>query len=81
MKRQKWIVSVKGNGSTGSFELSVVREGHHGVESFGWFDGDKLLVTHNGGPCRWPVVPEIWDRLLKVAVEVAEELNRREYQA
>jgi hypothetical protein len=72
----KWIVGVKGAAGSESFEISVVRSDNaHGISSYGWFDASKLLVTHNGGPCHWPVTQRVWDGCLRLAQEIAGELN------
>ncbi len=61
------------------FEISVVRENNrHGIASYGWFDAQKLLVTHNGGPCSWPLTEQVWNKVIQVAHEVADELNAAE---
>ena len=73
----KWIVDVKGEANSSPFEISVLREDNaHGQRSYGWFGPDKLLISHNGGPCRDPVTPLVWQLLLGVATEVAYELNK-----
>ena len=75
----KWIVGVKGSPNTACFEIAVLRsENAHGSISYGWFDKNKLLITHNGGPCHWSVTKKVWDKLLIVAQEVADELNAEE---
>ncbi len=75
----KWIVNSKGKAGDRGFEISVVREDNkHGIASFGWFDENKLLITHNGGPCSWPLHTLVWDKSIKLAQEVADELNRQE---
>lgn len=72
----KWIVNVKGQANSSSFEISVVREDNsHGIKSYGWFDKNKLLISHNGGPCSWPLIPIVWDKMIELAKEVANELN------
>jgi hypothetical protein len=76
MSKGKWIVQVKGERCSDSFEISVVREDNeHGRKSYGCFDGDKLLITHNGGPCKWPLLSLVWDKQVSLAKEVAKELN------
>ncbi len=71
----KWIVESKG-GPGGTFEISVVRENNeHGIKSYGWFDDNKLLISHNGGPCPWSVTSRIWIGLMALASTVAKELN------
>lgn len=47
----------------------------HGQRSWGWFDENKLLVSHNGGPCDWPICPFVWDAHVKTANELCEGLN------
>lgn len=77
--RGKWTVNVKGAAEEVPFEISIVRANNrHGVASYGWFDDDKLLIAHNGGPCRWPLIPTVWNRMLILAKEVAAELNKKE---
>lgn len=72
----RWVPNVKGGPDKGSFEIAVLRESNeHGKRSYGWFDENKLLISHNGGPCHWPVTQAVWDKLMKVAQEVANELN------
>lgn len=75
----KWIVHTKGAAGEEGFEISVLREDNtHGQRSYGWFDKDKLLISHNGGPCDWPVIPLVWDMLVKVAEDVAKRMNEEE---
>lgn len=74
----KWIVNVKGKPNA-SFEISVLREdNHHGISSYGWFGEDKLYVSSCGGPCDNTVSPYVWDKLIQVAEEYAEQLNQLE---
>jgi hypothetical protein len=81
-----WVVEVKGKPMTSaasrarhSFEIAVLRDGNvHGKRSFGWFGSNKLLISHNGGPCDWGLVPPVWDRMVALAHEVADGLNRAE---
>jgi hypothetical protein len=78
----KWIVNIKGAADSTSFEISVLRENNaFGQDSFGWFDADKKLITHNGGPCRWPLTQKIWDKQVALAQEVADEMNAEEAAA
>lgn len=75
--RDPWKVHVFGAAESSSFEISVVRTSNtHGQRSYGWFGEAKLLISHNGGPCMWPVTKAVWTRLLRVAQETADELNR-----
>ena len=72
----KWIVDVKGAAGKRSFEISVLRDDNQlGKQSYGWFDKNKLLITHNGGPCEWPLTQKVWDKQIALAKEVANELN------
>lgn len=71
-----WMVHTKGSANQNSFEIAVVRDdNYHGIASYGWFDQDKLLISHNGGPCPWPVTQQVWDELMKVAERIAASLN------
>ncbi len=76
----KWKVQVHGEAGSKSFEISVINS--QAVDRvqihYGWFDERKLLITHNGGPCSWPLKPIVWDRMIKLAQEVADELNGKE---
>ena len=75
----KWEVQIKGTRCTGSFEITVIREDYrHGHRSWGWINENKLLISHNGGPCQWPLTPKVWDKMVALAYEVAEELNIEE---
>ena len=72
----KWIVNIKGEANSECFEISVLREDNrHGISSYGWFNESKLLISHNGGPCSWPLIDKVWDKMVKLADEVATELN------
>lgn len=76
MKKLQWNVNVKGAAGEESFEISVVRsDNEHGKISYGWFDERKLLISHNGGPCHWPLTQFVWDRLVAVAEETAAHMN------
>lgn len=75
----KWVVDVKGCAGSECFEISVLRDdNNHGKRSYGWFGDEKLLITHNGGPCHWPLKPIVWDKVVNIAQDVAEELNAAE---
>jgi hypothetical protein len=75
-KSNKWIVQVFGNPNGTSWEISVVRESNeHGRNDYGWFDENKLLVSHNGGPCHWGLAPGLGDKMIQIANELADELN------
>lgn len=76
----EWVVNIKGKANHASFEISVVRDDNeHGKRSYGWFGENKLLISHNGGPCSWPLTPLVWDKMVKAAHEVADELNAEDF--
>ncbi len=77
--KARWEVGTKGGPGKSHFEICVIRESsEHGKQSYGWFDDDKLLISHNGGPCRWPLTNKVWDKMILLAEEVAAELNQEE---
>ena len=72
----KWVVDVKGSAGKTPFEITVLRDNNeHGKLSYGWIGKDKLLITHNGGPCDWPLEPIVWNKAIKLAQDVADQLN------
>lgn len=75
-KRDEWLVQILGNPNAQSWEISVVRKSNkHGQESWGWFDKDKILISHNGGPCRWAMAPGMGDIMIELAKKYADFLN------
>lgn len=75
----KWEVVVFGERASDSWEISVVREDNvHGKMSCGCFNERKLLVSHNGGPCRWPICGFVYDEQMKIAKELCRRLNNGE---
>ena len=75
----KWVVDIKGKAESRSFEITVLRDDNeHGKRSYGWIDENKLLISHNGGPCQWGLTPIVWDKMVKLAQETADELNELE---
>lgn len=71
-----WEVQVKGEKCSDSWEISVVRsDNDHGKRSWGWFDDDKLLVSHDGGPCNWPICEFVWDAQIEIANQLCDKLN------
>jgi hypothetical protein len=71
-----WHVHTKGEPNKVPWEISVIKESYnHGHKSYGWFNERKLLISHNGGPCSETVSELVWNKLMKVAHEVADELN------
>lgn len=76
MSEAKWVAQTKGDINSGSFEISVVRtDNEHGKRSWGWFDENKLLISHNGGPCSWPLAPGLGPLMVTVAERYAMLLN------
>ena len=75
-----WEVQIKdARKSRQGFEITVIRQNNiHGHRSWGWIDANKLLISSSGGPCRDEVIPLVWDKLVKLAQEVADELNAKE---
>jgi len=74
-----WEICVKGKKGSKAFEISVVRKNNiHGHRSYGWFNDAKLLISHNGGPCTWPLTERVWDKMIVLAKEVVRELNEEE---
>jgi len=79
VEENKWIASVKGQCNSGSWEISVLRaDNEHGQRSYGWFDENKLLISHNGGPCHWPICGFVFEQQVIIANEVARRLNAGE---
>lgn len=75
-----WKVQIHGQAGEKSFEISVVnvaKAGRHQTDGYGWFDQNKLLISHNGGPCNWPLIPLVWEKMVKLAEQVAFEMNER----
>jgi hypothetical protein len=71
-----WRVDVKGKAGDTSWEISVLRSSNvHGMRSYGWFGDDKLLVSHNGGPCRWPINEFVWSGQILIANALCDKLN------
>ena len=74
-----WEVQIFGKPCGESWEITVIRQNNqHGHKSWGWIDENKLLISHNGGPCHWPLIRPVWDRMIQVAHEVCQELNAAE---
>ena len=72
----RWEVNTKGGPNSSHFEISVIREDYkHGHSSYGWFDDNKLLVSHNGGPCMDAVTRRIWNGLVDLAEQTAIDMN------
>lgn len=79
MSDKKWKVQVFGERDSISWEISVVYVDDGQVQtSWGWFNSEKLLISHNGGPCRWKIPGYAFDQQLIIAEEVARRLNNGE---
>ena len=79
--KAKWIVHIKDERSNDCFEITVLREDNeHGIESYGWIDEDKLLISSSGGASEDLVTEKVWEKLVRVACEVARELNQEEFE-
>ena len=71
-----WKVQIKGERGSKCWEISVVREDNDfGKSSYGWFGDNKLLVSHNGGPCGWTICGFVWDKQIEIANELCQRLN------
>lgn len=76
METMDWIVHTKGGPDQSSWEIAVVRASDaHGQASYGWFGATKMLIGSSGGPSRTAVPEMVWSRLMRVAEEVAAEMN------
>lgn len=76
MKNPQWKVQIKGERCSNYWEISVVRADNElGKRSWGWFNDKKLLVSHNGGPCHWPICGFVWDRQVAIAEDLCAQLN------
>lgn len=72
----RWIVNVKGAAGEKNCEISVVLSNNkHGISSCGWPDRRNKIIIYGTGynVVLWPCV---FNRLVGVAQEVAEHLNR-----
>jgi len=77
----EWKVQVFGERCSSSWEISVIRiDNEHGQRSWGWFNSTKLLVSHNGGPCSWPIIDFVWDQQIRIAEELCAKLNSDEIE-
>ena len=74
-----WEVHTKGGHSTDSYEICVIRKSDkHGKASYGWHGKTKIHISDSGGPCRNRAEKLVWKKLVRVAQEVADELNAQE---
>lgn len=75
-----WIVEVKGEKCSKSWEISVIHKDYKlGFESWGRFNDHKFLISHNGGPCDWPICEFVWDEHMKTAMNLCGMLNKAAY--
>ena len=75
----KWETQSKGDPNGNSWEISVIRSDYeHGHQSWGWFDKNKLLISHNGGPCSWPLAPGLGPLMEELAKRYCDMLNNGE---
>lgn len=82
MESHYWIAQTFGDPNGDTWEISVVRsDNEHGQKSWGWFDKRKLLISHNGGPCPWPLAPGLGPKLVEVAEAYAKHLNEHRHLA
>ena len=74
-----WVVDVKGKPDGDTWEIAVIRESDSfGLQSWGWFSKDKLLVSHSGGPWNWPLAPGLGSVMVQIAKDYAAKLNAEE---
>lgn len=75
----KWVVDIKGNFSAGAYEITVLRENSkRGRAVFGLIGKNKHMVASSTTPRYWPLTKVVWDKLVTLAQEVADELNDKE---
>lgn len=78
MNRDSWKVQIKGDKCGRSFEICVVRESNeHGLHSWGWFDENKLLISHSGTH-QVTLTEKVWNEMVALAKDIAIELNAEE---
>jgi len=76
----KWVVNIKGNVES-HFEVSILRDDNEfGKRSYGWFGDNKLVVISRTYGIIFgitsPLIRQIvWDKSVKFAQELADELN------
>ena len=79
MSEDAWQPHTKGGPTTDSYEICVIRKSDkHGKASYGWYGKTKMHISSSGGPCHERVSKSVWDKLVRVAHEVADELNAEE---
>jgi hypothetical protein len=76
MMENPWEVCAKGNAGEKGCEIAVVRENNeHGKRSLGWPDRRGKIIIWDTG-CHAVLWPCVYYRVLRVAQEVADHLNR-----
>lgn len=74
----EWIVDIKGAPNE-YYQISVCRSSNfHGRKSYGWMDENKIHISCSGGPCNYTLSEKVWEKMLKLAQELADELNEKE---
>lgn len=74
----KWIVDVKGKHNSGG-EISIIIENNSlDKASYGWAGKEKIIVFSSGGPCHEVTTKRIFAKLIKLAKEEAEFMNKEE---
>lgn len=72
-----WLAQTLGDPNGKLWEISVVREDNDlGRRSLGWFNDQKLLISHSGSPCRWPLAPGLGPIMVEIANRYCDFLNR-----
>lgn len=75
--KNKWKVQIHGEADSTPFEISVINSEKifNAQTYYGWCDENKLLISHNGGPCRDSLTPFVWKKMVALAQEVADKMN------
>lgn len=75
--KTKWHLQVHGKATETPFEISVVNNHIDSAQRcYGWFNENKLLISHSGGPCNNTLIPLVWDKIICLAKEVVNTLNK-----
>lgn len=73
-----WVVDSKGIYGDTHWEISVLKDSNkHGKESFAWFGPQKLYISA-GSDITHRVSKEVWTKLVRIASDLANEMNRSE---
>lgn len=77
---KQWSVQVHGEPDGEQWEISVIRDDCDSAQrAWGWFDEKKLLISHNGSHCRWPLAHGLGVVMVNVATQYAKYLNSGDY--